>query len=123
LPVLPLVPLPPGPVPLPPLPEAAPAPGPPAAPARPGPVASEEPPRPGGIACRSPGPPRPATPPDDPVIGIAPAEAAGFGPEADSGEAGEECMTRIETVEKSRNAMAPPESTMTGRVLPAGCRR
>jgi hypothetical protein len=30
-------------------------------------------------------------------------------------------MTRIETVEKSRNAMAPPESTMTGRVLPAGC--
>ena len=31
--------------------------------------------------------------------------------------------TRIETVDKSRNAIAPPESTMTGTVLPAGCRR
>ena len=32
-------------------------------------------------------------------------------------------MTWIETVEKSRNAIAPPDSTMIGTVLPAGCSR
>ena len=40
--------------------------------------------------------------------------------EAASGEAGVVGRTRIETVEKNRNAMAPPERTMTGRILRPG---
>ena len=85
-------------------------------------MASEDPPWPPGAAwvssllsdpCpRSPGPPSSAAwPGDAPEMGIAPAEATGDVPEPD------------ETVEKSRNATAPPESTMTGTVLPAVCRR
>src|SRR6266567_7827354 len=72
-----------------------------------------------------PGPPNPAARPRDaPEMGIAPAVTTGGVPEADDWVAVRGVgRTRIETVEKSRKAIAPPESTMTGTVLPAGCRR
>jgi len=57
-------------------------------------------------------------------MGIAPAEATGNVLEADDWVVVRgSCRTRIETVEKTRNAIAPPEIIMTGTVLPAGCRR
>src|SRR6266566_1602049 len=122
------------PPPLPP-PVPAPRPWPPPAAARLGGLASEDParpPDPGWVSCllsdpcpRSPGPPSPAARPcDAPELGIAPAGVTGDVPEADDWVpvrgAG---RTRIETVDRSRNAIAPPESTMTCTVLPAGCRR
>jgi hypothetical protein len=95
--------------PLPPVPAPGPAP-------LPGPVSAPWPPPAaaglGGLAS------------DAPEMGIASAVATGNAPEADDGVAVRGAgRTRIETVEKSRNAIAPPESTMTGTVLPAGCRR
>src|SRR5581483_6542773 len=97
---------------------------------------SDPPPRPPGSACDPvppgsarfpapglPGPPWPAAWPCGPSpVAIGLAEAAGEIPAAD-GSAGPRCRTWIETVEKSRNAIAPPDSTMIGTVLPAGCSR
>src|SRR5260370_31776193 len=100
---------------------------PPRARARLGEVGSEEPgPEPGWVSCLLwPGPPRPAARPRDvPEMGIGPTEATGEVPAADDrGVVRGVGRTRMETVENSRNAIAPPESTMIGTVLPAGCRR
>jgi hypothetical protein len=78
------------------LPPPGPGPVPPRLPARPGEVASEDPPRSPG----RPGPPSPAAPrADDPVMGIAAADATGDVPWP--GPVRGSCSTRIDTVEKS----------------------
>ncbi len=83
------------------------------------------------VTCPLSKPPWPgwASPPalrsrDAPETGTALADATGGAPEtcnwsdADGGR-----RTWIETVESSRKAIAPADTTMTGRVLPAGCSR
>ena len=89
----------------------------PPAPAWAGDLTSEDPPRAPGPGWVLPeGPPGPAAwPCEVPVIGIAAAEATGEVPAADDAvEARPGCRTWIETVDRSRNAIAPPESTMIG---------
>ncbi len=57
-------------------------------------------------------------------MGTARADATGSVPEADDWLAVRGlCRTRMETVDRTRKAIAPAEITMTGTVLPAGCMR
>lgn len=116
--------LPPGPLPLVPEPAPAPVPDPDTA----GEVNNADPADPGWAAVTGPlpeptwpGPPgRPAPGPRD-----APGEGAlmGGGPEAGRCSEVRGGRTRIETAESRRKAIAPPDITMTGTVLPAGWRR
>lgn len=74
-----------------------------------------------------PGRPHPPATGDDgePATGSAMAGTEGAGNEGGSrwSVARGGCSTRIETVESSRKAIAPADTTMTGTVLPAGWER
>jgi hypothetical protein len=130
--VLPLLPVP-VPVPVPPLlalvhgPMVPPVPG----PIRPGELSSGNPPETGDTALTGTLPrpgwsglprPAPAESRDDPGKGMALASAMGGDP-AGVWSAVRGRRTWIETVESRRNAIAPPDSTIIGTVLPAGCKR
>lgn len=100
-------------------------------PIRPGELSSGNPPETGDTALTGmlprpdwPGLPRPAPAEsrDAPGKGMALASAIGGAP-AGVSSAVRGRRTWIETVESRRKAMAPPDSTMIGTVLPAGCKR
>jgi len=108
-------------------PKVPPVPG----PIRPGALSSGNPPEIGDTALNGtvpkpdwPGLPRPASAEsrDAPGKGMALASAIGGAP-AGVSSAVRGRRTWIETVESRRKAIAPPDSTMIGTVLPAGCKR